>query len=235
MSQYKKLSSFGEKKEEEKSSDIPNILKIEDKTQLIQSYKVCVVDIYADWCGPCKIVSPLFSQLFKKYYIPGICILAKENVDLKLSTNIQVVPSFQFYLYGQLESIISGADIKLVENKIIELINSNVKIPESLTVPVPNQNQNQNQGVIYPQYAPPPPQLPPQLQQQFQYETPPATTQDASIPSTTQDTIKATTQPESMLPTQTQSEGFQHDHNFRQQYYEKPPQLPIQLPIRRKF
>jgi thiol-disulfide isomerase/thioredoxin len=201
MSQYRKLSTFGEKKIESEVV-IPKILKIEDKMYLIQNYKVCVVDVYADWCGPCKIVSPLFSQLFTKYNIPGICILAKENVDLKLSPNIQVVPSFQFFLYGQLESIISGADITLVENKIIELINSNSVIPP----PPTNPDSSAKEATAAP--------LPPQLQPQFQYQAPPP----------------PLTQP----PNQTQSEGFQHAHNTKQEFYEKPPQLPIRLPIRRK-
>jgi len=203
MSQYKKLSTFGEKKSESEVV-IPIILKIEDKMHLIQNYKVCVVDVYADWCGPCKIVSPLFSQLFTKYNIPGICILAKENVDLKLSPNIQVVPSFQFFLYGQLESIISGADITLVENKIIELINSNTP---SFQPPIKSESN--------PSPAQP---LPPQLQPQFQYQAPPPPP------------------PSSMhqVQNQTQSEGFQHAHSVKQEFYEKPPQLPIQLPIRRK-
>jgi len=203
MSQYKKLSTFGEKKSESEVV-IPTILKIEDKMHLIQNYKVCVVDVYADWCGPCKIVSPLFSKLFTKYNIPGICILAKENVDLKLSPNIQVVPSFQFFLYGQLESIISGADITLVENKIIELINSNTpSIPQSI-----KSDSN-------PASTPP---LPPQLQPQFQYQAPPPPP-PSSMP---------------QVQNQTQSEGFQHAHSVKQEFYEKPPQLPIQLPIRRK-
>ena len=103
MSNYKKLATFGEKKEE-KSDNIPQILKIEDKNFILQNYKICVIDVYADWCGPCKIVSPPFSKLFAKYNIPGVCILAKENVDLKLSPNIQVVPSFQFFFYGNLDS-----------------------------------------------------------------------------------------------------------------------------------
>ena len=208
MSQYKKLSTFGEKKSESPEVVIPKILKIEDKMHLIQNYKVCVVDVYADWCGPCKIVSPLFSQLFTKYNIPGICILAKENVDLKLSPNIQVVPSFQFFLYGQLDSVISGADITLVENKIIELINSN-----NPAIPPPPT----------PETVPPPQPLPPQLQPNFQYQAPPPP------PPPQQPMYNNNT-----MPSQTQSEGFQHAHSVKQEFYEKPPQLPIQLPIRRK-
>ena len=205
MSSYKKLSAFGEKKSEVDSL-LPNILRIEDKTALIQNYKVVVIDVHADWCGPCKIISPLFSELFKKYNIPGVCILAKENVDLKLSPSIQVVPTFQFFLYGQLDSVISGADITLVENKIIELINFQP------TGGPPNPPSNP--------VAPPPieSKVPPQLEPQFQYQQPPPPPPPSS--------------PRSVA--QTQNEGFQHAHQSRQQYYEKPAQLPMSLPIRRK-
>lgn len=210
MSQYKKLSTFGEKKSEP-GVVIPQILKIEDKMYLIQNNKVCVVDVYADWCGPCKIVSPLFSKLFAKYNIPSICILAKENVDLKLSPSIQVVPSFQFFLNGQLESVISGADITLVENKIVELINSNNSVAPPNPLPITNSETT----------APTPP-LPPQLQPNFQYQNPPPPSMNTMMNNNNQ------------IPSQTQSEGFQHAHNVKQEFYEKPPQLPIQLPIRRK-
>ena len=202
MSNYKKLATFGEKKEE-KSDNIPQILKIEDKNFILQNYKICVIDVYAGWCGPCKIVSPPFSKLFAKYNIPGVCILAKENVDLKLSPNIQVVPSFQFFVYGNLDSTISGADITLVENKIIELLNST-------SIPTTQQPSSQQQI---------PQQIPPQMQPQFQYQAPPPITGESSVAAPT---------------VQTQNEGFQHAHNSRQQYNETPPQLPMQLPIRRK-
>jgi thiol-disulfide isomerase/thioredoxin len=206
MSNYKKLSTFGEKKEG-KSDNIPQILKIEDKKFLLQNYKICVIDVYADWCGPCKIVSPLFSKLFTKYNIPGVCTLAKENVDLKLSPNIQVVPSFQFFVYGNLDSTISGADITLVENKIIELINSTSMPPPPTQQQPPSTQQ----------------QLPPQMQSPFQYQGP------APPPLPSSESVSAPAP-----PIQTQNEGFQHAYNSRQQYNEAPPQLPMQLPIRRK-
>lgn len=211
MSNYKKLSTFGDKKEE-KSDNIPQILKIEDKNFMLQNYKICVIDVYADWCGPCKIVSPLFSKLFSKYNIPGVCILAKENVDLKLSPNVQVVPSFQFFVYGKLDSTISGADITLVENKIIELINNSTSMPPA------TQSYMQQQ---------PPTQIPPQMQSQFQYQGP---APPPYIPSSSNETTTSAPAP----TIQTQNEGFQHAHNSRQQYNQTPMQLPMQLPIRRK-
>ena len=211
MSSYRKLSNFGEKKMETETV-IPKLLKIEDKNTLIQNNKVVVVDVYADWCGPCKIVSPLFLGLFPKYNIPGICVLAKENIDAKLSPNIQVVPTFQFFLNGAFDSAITGGDITQVENKIIELVNSISKPhPPTIEKTVPEHHHLADKN---------PHAVPPQLAPQFQYSEP----KPPAPP----------TSPKSQVPLQTTNEGFQHAHEARQQYYEKPAHLPMQLPIRRK-
>ena len=223
MSSYKKLSHFGEKSGHETSDVVPKILRKEDKENLIRNFKVVVIDVFADWCGPCKIISPLFSSLFPKYNIPGICILAKENVDLALSPSIQVVPSFQFYLNGTLDSVISGADITLVENKIIELINS------VAPTPTPGLPKNNN-----PPHHPSSDSIPPQLSPQFQYQKPHGmiTSASPSMPMPTQ--VSPSVPPNSTDMTQSQNEGFQHAQQSRQQYYEQPAHLPMHLPIRRK-
>jgi len=65
MAQYRKLSSFGNKSSNEKNEkgesfiDIINIKTIEEKKMLLENNKICVFYIYGDWCGPCKIASPL--------------------------------------------------------------------------------------------------------------------------------------------------------------------------------
>jgi len=231
MSSYKKLSNFGDKRSE-KSDNVPQILRKEDKDYLIQNNKVVVVDVYADWCGPCKIVSPLFAALFPKYNIPSICALAKENVDLKLSPSVQVVPTFQFFVYGNLDSVISGADIALVENKIIELVNAIQSAPQQHQQPPPPQVN-------------PHEQIPPQLTPQFQYQQPShhkpspspgvggmITSAPPSMPMPVP--VSESTPPNPSNVAQTQNEGFQHAQQSRNQFYEQPAHLPMSLPIRRK-
>ena len=41
--------------------------------------KPCIVDFYADWCGPCRMVSPILEELAEKY--KGQIIIYKINVD----------------------------------------------------------------------------------------------------------------------------------------------------------
>jgi len=40
-----------------------------------------VVDFYADWCGPCKVISPVFEQLAAAESKPGRIVFCKVNVD----------------------------------------------------------------------------------------------------------------------------------------------------------
>jgi len=40
-----------------------------------------IVDFYADWCGPCKVISPIFEQLAAAESKPGRIAFCKVNVD----------------------------------------------------------------------------------------------------------------------------------------------------------
>ena len=56
----------------------------------------CIVDFYADWCGPCKIASPLLDELARKY--KGKIIVYKVNTDqereLSQAFGISGIPAF---------------------------------------------------------------------------------------------------------------------------------------------
>ena len=48
---------------------------------LTSSSTYTVVDFYADWCGPCKVISPVFEQLASAENKPGKIIFCKVDVD----------------------------------------------------------------------------------------------------------------------------------------------------------
>jgi len=56
----------------------------------------CIVDFYADWCGPCRIASPLLDELARKY--KGKIIVYKVNTDqereLSQAFGISGIPAF---------------------------------------------------------------------------------------------------------------------------------------------
>ncbi len=47
----------------------------------VASSTYTIVDFYADWCGPCKQISPIFEQLATAESKPGKIVFCKVNVD----------------------------------------------------------------------------------------------------------------------------------------------------------
>jgi len=121
---YKKLSTIGNSIKEKFEILVPEIKTSDEKKNMINSFRICLIDVYAEWCGPCKITAPSFANLFKNYNLAGVVGLAKENVELGLSPNVQVIPTFQFYVNGQFESVMTGADMDALEKKLVQLIQS---------------------------------------------------------------------------------------------------------------
>jgi thioredoxin 1 len=68
------------------------------QTEVQQSSKPVVIDVYATWCGPCKVVAPLFEELSKE--LGDKYTFAKLNVDeaREIATEYRVtsVPTFLF-------------------------------------------------------------------------------------------------------------------------------------------
>jgi thioredoxin 1 len=97
----------------------------EHKINTITNNRIVVVDVYADWCGPCKMISPQILELAKKYNRPGQCIVCKEDAELELSPEVTGLPTFLFYIDGKkVGEQIVGADVKSVEERIIGHLSS---------------------------------------------------------------------------------------------------------------
>lgn len=90
--------------------------------QLIsESGKVVLVDMYADWCGPCKMITPIIEELSKEY--DGKLEIIKVNVDENpvsaAAFSVRSIPTLLvFDKTGELVKKHSGAIPKI---KIVEL------------------------------------------------------------------------------------------------------------------
>ncbi|MBN2533563.1 MAG: thioredoxin [Spirochaetales bacterium] len=66
------------------------------------SNKPVLVDFYADWCGPCKMVSPVIRKIAKEY--SGKLITVKIDIDRKKNLaaqyNVQAVPTIIMFFKG---------------------------------------------------------------------------------------------------------------------------------------
>jgi thioredoxin 1 len=73
-----------------------------------------VVDFWATWCGPCRLVSPIISELAKEYdgqITVGKCDV-EENEDLALEFGIRNIPTILFFKGGQVVDKLVGAQSK---------------------------------------------------------------------------------------------------------------------------
>jgi thioredoxin len=81
-----------------------------------------VVDFYADWCGPCKLVAPIFKQVSEEYPDKDVKFV-KVDTDVHEDTvdtfNIQGLPLFGVFMNGKMIASHSGA---LNKQKLSELI-----------------------------------------------------------------------------------------------------------------
>lgn len=70
-----------------------------------------IVDFYADWCGPCKMVAPILEELSKEY--AGKLNIYKINTDeeaeLAGAFGIQSIPSILFIPMGEQPQMAAGA------------------------------------------------------------------------------------------------------------------------------
>lgn len=115
---YKSYSELGAQPEQNVDAySIPQIITPQHKQQIIQQNRLVCVNIYADWCGPCKQTAPDYSIIAQTYSKPGLCAIVKENWDKKI-TQVGGIPTYQIFLDGQQIDQVVGADIKEVESKI---------------------------------------------------------------------------------------------------------------------
>jgi thioredoxin 1 len=73
-----------------------------------------VVDFWATWCGPCRMVGPVISELAQEYdgrVVVGKCDV-EENDELAVEFGIRNIPTILFFKGGQVVDKIIGAQPK---------------------------------------------------------------------------------------------------------------------------
>ena len=80
-----------------------NITTDSFEAEVLQSDKRTVVDFYADWCGPCKMIAPYMQSLSEEHGEWQFCkINVDENPELAIRFGVSSIPTVAVFENGQL-------------------------------------------------------------------------------------------------------------------------------------
>jgi len=83
---------------------------------------IAILDAFATWCGPCKMIAPTMEKFSQKYTDARFYKFDVDAVpDLAQELNIRAMPTFVFFKDGELAKTVVGANPKVLEAAIVEL------------------------------------------------------------------------------------------------------------------
>ena len=91
----------------------------------VKSDKLVMIDFWAEWCGPCRVVGPLVDELAIEY--DGKALVGKVNVDLHggiaAQFGVRNIPTIIFLKNGELVDKVVGA---VPKDQLIEKLDANI-------------------------------------------------------------------------------------------------------------
>ena len=95
------------------------------ESQVLQSATPVLVDYWAEWCGPCKMIAPILDEVAKEY--SGRLKIAKLNIDENQATppkyGIRGIPTLMLFKNGSVEATKVGA---LSKSQLTAFIDSHI-------------------------------------------------------------------------------------------------------------
>jgi len=109
------------KKKEEKGTHSPITLDDAHFTEVVQKHPLLMIDCWAEWCGPCRLVAPVIDELAQDY--GDRLVVAKLNVDENPHTTMQFgvisIPTLLIMKNGaEVDRIIGAVPKQLIEEKL---------------------------------------------------------------------------------------------------------------------
>jgi len=102
------------------------VVQVKDKAELQRHLsqagsKLVVIDFFATWCGPCKMIAPVLEKMSEemKDHVVFLKVDVDESEDLAAEYSVQAMPTFVLLKNGSKVDSFSGAN----EAKLKELIN----------------------------------------------------------------------------------------------------------------
>lgn len=95
------------------------------EAEVLKADQLVVVDFYADWCGPCKMMAPIVDELAVE--LEGKVKVGKLNVDdstqFTAKYRVMSIPTMLFFKNGEVVGSIVGA---VPKSQVMDTINQNL-------------------------------------------------------------------------------------------------------------
>lgn len=105
-----------------------NIIQLSDATfeqEVLKSTTPVLVDYWAEWCGPCKMIAPLLEEIATEF--AGKLVVAKLNIDHNTATppryGIRGIPTLMLFKNGEVAATKVGA---LNKSQLTAFLNQNL-------------------------------------------------------------------------------------------------------------
>lgn len=106
-------------------SQIVEIQSTSQFSTLLANSTIVVADFYADWCGPCKQIAPIYAELAEHLTKPNKIVFTKINTDnqqeLARSYGVTAMPTFMIFKNARVTDTIQGADPRRLSTAVRKL------------------------------------------------------------------------------------------------------------------
>ena len=120
MSQYATVRESYKKDDESGSKIVFDIDSSESFQNILETFPIVVVDVWAPWCNPCRQLGPKYDKLahkFEEAFNERRVIFLKDNIENNEDIHkpiVAVVPSFFIYVQGKRNVVEKFSDIDMI-------------------------------------------------------------------------------------------------------------------------